>query len=110
LATKCHSLGHAPLDCCRIDFGGFSSFYWVIKTKKKSEFERLSALAIQKHRLSQKQCDVLWMMLHGKPYKEIASDLGLSMGTIKYHAQMITAKMGARTRVHAGAKFFRLRA
>ena len=47
--------------------------------------------------MSQRQRDVLRLMMQGKREKEIADDLGLSVNTIKSHKARVHSTFGALT-------------
>lgn len=57
--------------------------------------------------LSNKEREVMALVITGATSKEIASELGLSPRTIEAHAERSTAKLGARNRLHAAVMFDR---
>jgi DNA-binding NarL/FixJ family response regulator len=51
--------------------------------------------------LTERQLDVLRLLSKGKPNKVIASDLGISEGTVKIHLAAIFRALNVRNRVEA---------
>jgi DNA-binding NarL/FixJ family response regulator len=52
-------------------------------------------------RLSRRQVDVLELMTHGLSNKQIASEIGVTEGNIKYHVTKIFKKLGCNLRAQA---------
>ena len=75
------------------DPAGLSSRKLNIATTKQVVLERIKTL-------TPKEKVVLPYLKDGKPYKQIAYELGLNQATIKYHAQNIRRKMQSRNRTH----------
>lgn len=73
------------------------------------EFRRDAAISEKEEReparwerqLSARQMDVLRLMIQGKPNKEIARDLGLSVGTVKNHVAVVLRALDANNRSKA---------
>jgi DNA-binding NarL/FixJ family response regulator len=53
--------------------------------------------------LSQREVDILRLIVRGSSNKEVAAVLHMSVGTIKLHVSIILDKMGASDRTHAAA-------
>lgn len=51
--------------------------------------------------LSKRECDVLRLMAQGKSNGEIASDLGITEGTVKCHVSVILNRLSVRDRTQA---------
>ena len=51
--------------------------------------------------LTERECDVLHLIVQGRTNSEIAAELYVSEATVKTHINHIFAKLGARDRVHA---------
>jgi len=51
--------------------------------------------------LTQREREILVLLVEGKTNKEIASNLSLSEGTVRFHVSNILAKMGASNRTEA---------
>lgn len=58
----------------------------------------LAAPSRQGRELSERQEDILRMVMEGLPYKAIASELGIAERTVKYHMGQILDKCGLETR------------
>lgn len=56
---------------------------------------------VPKSSLSKRECDVLRLMAQGKSNGEIASDLGITEGTVKCHVSVILNRLGVRDRTQA---------
>ena len=54
-----------------------------------------------KSSLSKRECDVLRLMAEGKSNGEIASELGITEGTVKCHVSVILNRLGVRDRTQA---------
>lgn len=54
-----------------------------------------------KHRISERQMQVLAKMAHGKPNKLIARELGISEATVKTHLSALFDALGVRNRTEA---------
>jgi len=52
-------------------------------------------------RLTARELDVLTYLGHGRPNRQIAARLSISLHTVKTHVQNIMLKLGARTRFEA---------
>lgn len=62
------------------------------------QLKRLSRPSVK---LSPQQARVLDCRKIGMTYKEIASDLAISINTVRYHIRVILAKTGARSSAEA---------
>jgi len=51
--------------------------------------------------LTEREREVLMLLVHGKSNTEIAAQLLISLGTVKFHLTNIYSKLGARSRVEA---------
>lgn len=58
-------------------------------------------------RLTVRQRDVMEHIALGKPNKQIARDMNLSLGTIKVHTQMAYRALGARNRTEAAIAYLK---
>ncbi|EQD25072.1 MAG: hypothetical protein D084_Lepto4C00265G0001 [Leptospirillum sp. Group IV 'UBA BS'] len=57
--------------------------------------------------LSPRETEVLRLLAEGRPNREIASELDISLSTVKAHIQSILVKLSATTRADAAVKAFR---
>lgn len=55
-------------------------------------------LFVTKYALSNRQRDVLYLLLKDKTYQEMGNELGLSVGTVKFHAHGIYDKTDSKNR------------
>lgn len=55
-------------------------------------------------RLTQREIDILRKVAHGMLYKEVADQLGLTEGSVKWYMQQIYGKLGVRRRLRAVEK------
>jgi DNA-binding NarL/FixJ family response regulator len=60
-----------------------------------------SRSAAEKLGLTERECDVLRLIVQGRTNSEIAAELYVSEATVKTHINHIFAKLGARDRAHA---------
>jgi len=60
--------------------------------------EVLEDLFVTKYALSNRQRDVLYLLLKDKTYQEMGNELGLSVGTVKFHAHGIYDKTDSKNR------------
>jgi DNA-binding CsgD family transcriptional regulator len=60
---------------------------------------------IKTYGLSNRQCDVLYLLLKDKTYLEMGEELGLSVGTVKFHAHGIYEKTDSRNRSELIGKY-----
>jgi DNA-binding NarL/FixJ family response regulator len=58
--------------------------------------------------LTTREIDVLRLMADGKTNGDIARQLFVSQGTVKFHVKNILRKMQASNRADAGARYLRL--
>lgn len=54
-------------------------------------------------RLTERQRQVLELIVKGLPNKQIASELNLALGTVKMHVSAVMTALGATNRLHAAA-------
>lgn len=57
--------------------------------------------------LSPREYEVLALLAKGRLYKEIAAELGISLGTVRTHQQRIYEKLHVQSRTEATVKFLR---
>jgi DNA-binding CsgD family transcriptional regulator len=53
--------------------------------------------------LSERECDVLALIVQGYSNQEIGDELGIARNTVKNHLRNILAKLGVRNRAQAAA-------
>jgi DNA-binding NarL/FixJ family response regulator len=54
-------------------------------------------------RLTDREIDVLRLIVLGRPNKVVANELGISVGTVKSHMKQLMAKLNARSRTEAAS-------
>ena len=62
------------------------------------------ALAVDAYHLTARETDVLRSLAQGRRNKEIAADLGITVGTVKTHIRQVCRKLGVRDRTSAVIK------
>jgi DNA-binding CsgD family transcriptional regulator len=67
---------------------------------------QLTAVIMQAHGLSTRECDVTHLVLQGFSTREIAAELGVSDYTVQDHLKAIFAKVGVRSRRELVAQLF----
>ena len=91
------------LDAIRTVLGGGSSV--------TSDYARprtaIADLPVAVYGLTQRQADVLRLLIQGKPNKLICRDLALSEGTVKVHVSAILKALNVRTRAEVIAELSR---
>jgi NarL family two-component system response regulator LiaR len=73
-----------------IDSAAAQSLVSIRDGTKKLEFD-----------LTPREQEILILMVEGKPNKEIAQDLTISLGTVRFHVSNILSKMGVKNRTEA---------
>ena len=66
------------------------------------------ALATLRGELTSRELEVLWLLAEGLPNKAIASRLGISEHTVKFHVNSIMGKLSAQSRTDAVVRATRL--
>jgi DNA-binding NarL/FixJ family response regulator len=70
-------------------------------------FHRPPASGAELGSLSPREYEVLALLAKGRLYKEIASELGITLGTVRTHQQRIYEKLHVQSRTEATVKFLR---
>lgn len=70
-------------------------------------FHRSPASGAELETLSPREYEVLALLAKGRLYKEIASELGITLGTVRTHQQRIYEKLHVQSRTEATVKFLR---
>lgn len=78
-----------------------------IARKVVQHFHRSPASGAELGHLSPREYEVLSLLAKGRFYKEIASELGITLGTVRTHQQRIYEKLHVQSRTEATVKFFR---
>lgn len=58
--------------------------------------------------LTDRENDIMELMVQGKRNKDIAQELGIKVRTVKNHCTRIFLKLGVKNRTEAALKFLRL--
>jgi DNA-binding NarL/FixJ family response regulator len=70
-------------------------------------FHRSPASGAELGTLSPREYEVLALLAKGRLYKEISSELGITLGTVRTHQQRIYEKLHVQSRTEATVKFLR---
>ncbi len=88
--------------------GGEALLQPQVTTRLLKEFSRLSELSGSRPKprqlaepLTERETDVLRLMVQGATNQDIADQLHIGLGTVKHHVRAIFGKLGARDRVQA---------
>lgn len=96
-------LGYLPLDCAVEEIiCGVRALSRGQLHLERSVAQRL-AEGLGRQALTQRESDVLGCIAKGHANKAIASELGITAGTVKVHVKAIFSKLGTRTRTEAAA-------
>jgi DNA-binding NarL/FixJ family response regulator len=93
------------LEAIRDVHGGGSPMSSHIARKVVDHFHLLGPSSVQGENLSPREREVLDLLASGLLYKEIASQLNISITTVRTHIINICEKLHGRNRVEAVAKF-----
>ena len=74
----------------------------------EKSLDEIDSVNVFKSGLTERQIEVLGLMSKGKSNKEIAEELGLTLGTIKMHSSRIFKTLNVQNRTEAVTKFSRL--
>jgi len=77
-----------------------------IARKVVQSFRHKSAAGPEAERLSQREQEVVELLAKGLPYKQIASELSIAMGTLHTHIRHIYEKLQVNCRMEAVVKYF----
>ena len=80
----------------------------------ETEFNQVAAMQLdnslplfaENHGLTKRESEVLRLLLEGKDNQNIASVMGVSMGTVKAHLNHIYGKVGIKTRQELKERFW----
>jgi DNA-binding CsgD family transcriptional regulator len=70
----------------------------VIVTFEAASLDQVATTVSRRCGLTERECSVLHLLLRGKPAKQIARCLGLSVLTVNGHLQAVYRKCGVRGR------------
>jgi len=90
-------------------FHGESQLTPAMATKLLGEFSRMSerssgpdaALGVELPRLTEREVEILDLVARGRPNREIADDLGISVNTVRNHIRNILDKLHMHSRLEA---------
>jgi DNA-binding NarL/FixJ family response regulator len=77
-----------------------------IARKVIASFQKPATTAAEVETLSAREMEILELLAHGFPNKEIARRVGLTHGTVRWHLQNIYQKLHVRSRTEATVKFY----
>lgn len=81
----------------------------TIPQPKSTDFDDLYETLEEKNKLTERELEVLQLLVQGKPNPEIAKELFISSNTAKAHVCNIITKLNVTDRVQAGVKALQLR-
>jgi DNA-binding NarL/FixJ family response regulator len=93
------------LDSIREVHEGGSPMSSQIARKVVASFQKPRPATMEEARLSDREQQVLESLAKGLLYKQIAAQMGISMGTVRTYAQRIYEKLHVHTRTEAVVKF-----
>lgn len=79
-----------------------------IARKVVQHFHRAQGTADDVERLSPREYEILGLLAKGRLYKEIADQLGITLGTVRTHQRRIYEKLHVQSRTEAAVKFLQL--
>lgn len=79
-----------------------------VARKVVQHFHRAQTSADEVEKLSPREYEILGLLAKGKLYKEIADQLGITLGTVRTHQRRIYEKLHVQSRTEAAVKFLRL--
>lgn len=86
-------------------YGGGAPMSMRIARKVVAYFHQLPQPASEVEQLSDREQAVLALLAHGRLYKEIAVELGISVNTVRTYLRRIYEKLHVNSRTEAVAKF-----
>lgn len=84
---------------------GGSPMSSAIARKVTQHFQKAPPSKDQNHNLTPRETEILEQLVKGSLYKEIASDLGIGLETVRTHLHHIYSKLHVRTRTEAVVKY-----
>ena len=98
------------LEAIREVHGGGSPMSGHIARKVVQSFQAHAAASAETETLTARELEVLQGLSRGHPYKEIASELGISLSTVRTYIQRIYEKLHVHSQTEAVMKFARKQA
>jgi DNA-binding NarL/FixJ family response regulator len=95
---------YVPPDALQLGSG-----YTTSDEELRDEMEKSSEDRDDKHGLTDRQVEVMNLVSEGRSNKEIATELGLTPGTVKMHLSRIYKVLGVKSRTKAIAKFTKIK-
>ena len=80
----------------------------VVRLLGQLDGERSSQVDLLPKKLSEREYEVLRLLVQGKTNRQIADELTISMGTVKIHVEHILAKLGVSDRTQAAVRAIEL--
>jgi DNA-binding NarL/FixJ family response regulator len=78
-----------------------------VARKVVQHFHRVQSSADEVEKLSPREYEILGLLAKGRLYKEIADQLGITLGTVRTHQRRIYEKLHVQSRTEAAVKFLR---
>jgi DNA-binding NarL/FixJ family response regulator len=79
-----------------------------IARKVVQHFHRTEGSAGEVQKLSPREYEILGLLAKGRLYKEIADQLGITLGTVRTHQRRIYEKLHVQSRTEAAVKFLQI--
>ncbi len=95
------------LEAIREVYDGGSPMSGHIARHVVQSFHRQSAANLETESLTSRELEVLQGLSRGQPYKEIASNLGISLSTVRTYIQRIYEKLHVHSQAEAVMKYAR---
>ena len=80
----------------------------VVRLLGQLDSERSTQVDLLPKKLSEREYEVLRLLVQGKTNRQIADELTISMGTVKIHVEHILAKLGVSDRTQAAVRAIEL--
>ena len=91
--------------CCLLEHSGGAPMTMQIARKVINYFRQIQRPSSDVEKLTPKEQEVLALLANGSLYKQIASDLHISINTLRVHIRTIYDKLHVHSRTEATVKY-----